>query len=81
MAAATAAMIEQAETEYVEVGERGGWLRAWPSGHVHFAPDWVTPVEDRMDTLCGRNVVYWPEIHWPKAKVCPTCIERFEPPQ
>jgi hypothetical protein len=55
---------------------RGAWIRAWPSGHVHYSQDWCGSGPDRMDTLCGRNVSQWPEFEWPKAKLCPACVAK-----
>ena len=57
--------------------ERGTWLRAWPSGHVHFAPDWCSRLDGRIDTACGKIRIFWPVADWPRAKVCPACAEAF----
>lgn len=71
---------EDIETTMVETPNgRGAWLRAWPSGHVHYSPEWyVSDDFGRMNTLCGRSRIYWPEWNWPKAKVCAACKAKVE---
>ena len=75
-------VLEMAATTMWEEGGavNGGpaaWLRAWPSGHVHFSHDWLTRLDGKIDTACGRARIYWPEGDWPKAKICPPCEAAF----
>lgn len=58
-------------------GPVGAWLRAWPSGHVHYSEDWVRRTDGRIDTVCQRTRIFWPQVDWPKAKVCRQCAAIF----
>jgi len=49
------------------------WLRAWPFGPVHFSENWLARLDGRFDTVCGKAPLFWPEIEWPDAPVCPAC--------
>jgi hypothetical protein len=66
---------EDIATTMVEAPDgRGAWLRAWPSGYVHYAPHWIKSSKPGcMDTVCGRTRIFWPDADWPAAKTCPTC--------
>lgn len=65
-----------AETEMVETPDgKGAWIRAWPSGHVHYSADWCSRRDGRIDTACGKTPIFWPWCYWPKAKICPSCLE------
>lgn len=61
----------------IGAGPYPAWLRAWPSGHVHYSEDWSARTDGRFDTACCRTLVFWPEADWPKATVCRQCAAIF----
>jgi hypothetical protein len=77
MAMAKTSMWEPDGPVQRDSGPHPAWLRAWPSGHVHYSVDWVARRDGRFDTACGLVRVFWPQTEWPEAKICPKCADTF----
>lgn len=64
--------VSEAKFGIVESDDRrSAWVRSWTDGKVHYFPSHTSSNQ----ATCGRILVFWPEVDWPKGEFCPTCEE------